>query len=85
MYSAEIPLEATGFKFHIADRWFGDDGNTATNNAVYIFNYSGDKALYTKVNTPDPTEPIVTTPTTPNPTNPPTPTTPSDKKQSKLA
>ena len=84
MYSAEIPLEATGFKFHIADRWFGDDGNTATNNAVYIFNYSGDKALYTKVNIPDPTEPIVTTPTTPNPTNPPTPTTPSDEKTIKV-
>ena len=84
MYTAEIPLDATGFKFHIADRWFGDDGNATTQNAVYIFNYSGDKALYTTVSTPDPTEPVVTTapptPTTPTPTNPPTPTTPATKK-----
>lgn len=67
MYTAEIPLEATGFKFHIADRWFGDDGNAMTNNAVYIFNYSGDKAIYSTVSTPNPTEPV---PTTPTPTNP---------------
>lgn len=51
MYTAQIPNDATGFKFHIGDRWFGDDGSTANSNAVYIFNYSGDKALYTsKVN-----------------------------------
>ena len=49
MYTAEIPNDATGFKFHIGDRWFGDDGNASTQNAVYAFNYSGDKALYTTV------------------------------------
>ena len=49
MYTAEIPNDATGFKFHIGDRWFGDNGDANSQNAVYIFNYSGDKALYTTV------------------------------------
>ncbi|MEE1220116.1 MAG: starch-binding protein [Ruminococcus sp.] len=64
MYTAQIPNDATGFKFHIGDRWFGDDGSTANSNAVYIFNYSGDKALYTsKVNPTTPTTEPSTPPT----------------------
>lgn len=47
-FVAEIPKDATGYKFHIGDRWFGGDGKTGTSNTVYIFNYDGDKALYTK-------------------------------------
>lgn len=46
MYSAEIPAEMTGYKFHIGDTWFGGDGDTAASNTVYAFNYSGDKAEY---------------------------------------
>lgn len=46
MFTAEIPSEATGFKFRIGDRWFGDDGNAATQDTVYVFNFDGDKALY---------------------------------------
>ncbi len=46
VYQTVIPEEATGFKFHIGDRWFGSDGNVSTSNGVYIFNYSGDKAKY---------------------------------------
>ena len=56
MYTAEIPADATGFKVHNGDRWFGDDG--ATQNRAYIFNYSGDKALYENV--AEPTEAPVT-------------------------
>lgn len=48
-YEVEIPDGATGFKFHIGDKWFGvADGDLSKSNTVYIFNYSGDKALYTK-------------------------------------
>ena len=46
MFTVEIPEDATGFKFHIGDRWFGADGDTSKQDTVYIFNYSGDKALY---------------------------------------
>ncbi|MGN0453969.1 MAG: hypothetical protein ACI4G1_02195 [Ruminococcus sp.] len=91
MYQASIPAEATGFKFHIGDRWFGGDGNTAKNNAVYIFNYSGDKALYdtyveptTAVPTTEPTTvapttvaPTTVAPTTVAPTTEPATTVPS--------
>ena len=48
IYEAVIPDEATGFKFHIGDRWFGSDGSTSKYDTVYIFNYSGDKAVYKK-------------------------------------
>ena len=49
LYEVEIPDGATGFKFHIGDKWFGvADGDLSKSNTVYIFNYSGDKALYTK-------------------------------------
>lgn len=52
-YTAYIPKDATGFKFHIGDRWFPEgisegDGSTATQNTVYIFNYDHDRCLYTK-------------------------------------
>ena len=45
-YTAYIPADATGFKFHIGSRWFGGDGNATTQNTVYVFNYDGDKANY---------------------------------------
>ena len=45
-YAAYIPADATGFKFHMADRWFGEDSPNAKCNMVYIFNYDGDKAMY---------------------------------------
>lgn len=51
-YTADIPADATGYKFHIGDRWFSEgiatgDGSTASSNTVYAFNYNGDKAVYT--------------------------------------
>ena len=46
LYTARIPAEATGFKFHIGTRWFGSDGVVGQSNCAYIFNYSGDKCLY---------------------------------------
>ena len=46
MFTVEIPKDSTGFKFHIGDRWFGADGDATKQDTVYIFNYSGDKALY---------------------------------------
>ncbi len=50
-YVAYIPKDATGFKFHIGNRWFPDgvsnsDGNTKTQNTVYVFNYDYDRCLY---------------------------------------
>lgn len=58
MYTADIPADATGFKIHKGDRWFGDDGNALTQNTAYIFNYdlhdgkSADKAIYEFVSLP---------------------------------
>ena len=49
VYEAYIPKASTGYKFHINDRWFGSDGNIASTKGVYIFNYSGDKALYANI------------------------------------
>ena len=51
-FVAYIPDDATGYKFHIGDRWFPDgievgDGSTATSNTVYAFNYDVDRAVYT--------------------------------------
>ena len=48
MYKASIPKDATGFKIYhkSSGRWFGNDGNATTQSKAYIFNYSGDKALY---------------------------------------
>lgn len=47
-YTVKIPKTATGYKFHIGDRWFGANGSLSSSNSVYIFNYSGDKATYCK-------------------------------------
>ena len=47
-YVAYIPEDATGFKFHIGNRWFGTDGYTSSQNTVYAFNYDYDRCLYTK-------------------------------------
>ena len=49
IYEATVPITATGYKFHIGDRWFGDDGSLSTSNAAYIFEYgSVDRAMYRK-------------------------------------
>lgn len=46
MYTAAIPIDNSAYKVHHNGvRWFGDDGDTSTPKA-YIFNYSGDKAIY---------------------------------------
>lgn len=47
-YYADIPADATGWKFHIGTRWFGGDASAASYNGAYIFNYNGDKATYYK-------------------------------------
>ncbi len=60
MFTASIPADATGFKVHKGDRWFGNDGTVG--KMAYVFNYSGDKALYvddvqpTEAPTQEPTE-----------------------------
>ena len=64
MYQATIPAEATGYKFHIGDRYFGGDGDASKDTAVYVFNYSGDKALYATSEEPSTTEPASTEATT---------------------
>ncbi len=51
-FVAYIPEDATGYKFHIGDRWFPDgintgDGSVATSNTAYIFNYDYDRCVYT--------------------------------------
>lgn len=51
MYTATLPIDITGFCLHYykgsTDRWFNGNGNaTSTHNKAYIFNYSGDRALY---------------------------------------
>lgn len=47
MFSAPIPNDITGFKVYhsSSNRWFGGDASSG-NTKAYIFNYSGDKALY---------------------------------------
>ncbi|MBR5042603.1 MAG: hypothetical protein IKX67_05130 [Bacteroidales bacterium] len=45
IYTTTLPINATGYKVHNGDRWFGLDGSLNKPTA-YIFNYSGDKALY---------------------------------------
>ena len=44
IFSATIPADATGFKPHNGDRWFGDNVNASEHDAVFVFNYDGDKA-----------------------------------------
>ncbi len=55
-------LGNTGYKVHNGDRWFGDDG-TPDKTTAYIFNYSGDKALY-EVSAEPVTEPVTVAPAT---------------------
>ena len=45
MFTATVPADFSGYKVHNGDRWFGEDGKPDKTTA-YIFNYSGDKALY---------------------------------------
>ncbi len=52
MFEATIPADATGFKFHIGETWFGDDGNTAESNAVYVFEYGDNYLAYYDNETP---------------------------------
>ena len=42
MFKATVPAAATGFAVHAGDTWYnsgGNDGNAATQNAAYIFEY----------------------------------------------
>ena len=52
IYTAEIPADATGFKVHNGDRWFGEDGSL-DKPVAFVFNYSeydgdpnADRAVY---------------------------------------
>ena len=50
VFSAAIPDDATGFCIHKGDRWFNENGssngNAATQDVAYVFNYSGDHVMY---------------------------------------
>ena len=46
IFTAEIPADATGFKVHNGDRWFGEDGSL-DKPVAFVFNYHySDNALY---------------------------------------
>ncbi len=62
MFTATVPSGFDGYKVHNGDRWFGDDG-TPDKTTAYIFNYSGDKALYEVAAEPV-TEPVTVAPAT---------------------
>ncbi|MBQ1943697.1 MAG: dockerin type I repeat-containing protein [Ruminococcus sp.] len=62
MFTATVPSGFDGYKVHNGDRWFGDDG-TPDKTTAYIFNYSGDKALY-EVSAEPVTEPVTVAPAT---------------------
>ena len=62
MFTATVPSGFDGYKVHNGDRWFGDDG-TPDKTTAYIFNYSGDKALY-EVSSEPVTEPVTVAPAT---------------------
>ena len=62
MFTANVPSGFDGYKVHNGDRWFGDDG-TPDKTTAYIFNYSGDKALY-EVSAEPVTEPVTVAPAT---------------------
>ncbi len=62
MFTATVPSGFDGYKVHNGDRWFGDDG-TPDKTTAYIFNYSGDKALY-EVSAEPVTEPATLAPAT---------------------
>ena len=61
MFTADVPSDFTGYKVHNGNRWFGDDG-PADKCTAYVFNYSGDKALYEKSaeSEPETTVPVTT-------------------------
>ncbi len=65
MFTATVPSNFAGYKVHNGDRWFGDDG-TPDKTTAYIFNYSGDKALY-EVSAEPVTEPATLAPATDEP------------------
>lgn len=46
IYTAEIPVGYTNYKVRNGDRWFGDNDGSIDKPNAYIFNYSGDKAIY---------------------------------------
>ena len=64
MYTASIPADATGFKVHNGDTWFGEDGNTAQNNTAYVFEYGGKHNAYytTTQEQEEPTQPATDAP-----------------------
>ena len=75
MFFADIPADSTGFKVHYNyERWFGEDGDATVYNKAWVFNYDGDKAVYTTVGeVVNPTQPETQAPTqapTQGPTQP---------------
>ena len=46
MYTAEIPSDATGFKIHCGNDWYGSDGSAATQSAAYLFEYGNSYHLF---------------------------------------
>lgn len=79
MFTTTVPADFSGYKVHNGDRWFGENGTTDKTTA-YIFNYSGDKALYEESAEPvteAPTEPATVMPVTEPATD--APTEPSEK------
>ena len=66
MYTATIPADATGFKVHNNNTWFGSDGNATIHTSVYVFEYGGNYLAYyddTPLPTEAPTEPVTETET----------------------
>ena len=41
MYKAELPDDATGFKVHNGETWFGGDGDLSTSSTAFVFEYGG--------------------------------------------
>ena len=73
MYTAAIPADATGFKVHNDNTWFGEDGSVADHTSVYVFEYGNNYLAYydnTPLPTEAPTEPVTEAPTQ-APTDPP--------------
>ena len=73
MYKAVIPADATGYKVHNGDTWFGNDGNVSQNNAAYVFEYGGSYNAYygTYTEPVTPTEAPTSAPETEAPTTAP--------------
>lgn len=46
MSKAVIPSDATSFKVHYGETWFGDDASASEKKKAFIYNYDGDKAIY---------------------------------------